>query len=449
MKVSDKTARNISVTSSLILLFLLALWLGRYSHHSILGPLQKPVQALSDIPSQIKEISKEIAIRQNRLPEALLYPDYFPGKSGIVKATDHVQEGYLLISRLSAKENQFIVELMNKVTGEIIHTWIPSYEAIYKSDHKPLSEDDAQSVEHMRIIHPLLLRDGSLIVLATGGRLVRLDKDSRVMWQIDHEFHHSINMDHEGNVWVPSKIIPGHYRLHEIFGDRTAWYTPEKISVDEESLVKVNQEGKILKEISLLRVLLENGLKSKVIFKWTQKYRDDITHLNDIQPVLEDTNFARKGDLFLSLRVINAVLQYRPSEDKIVWYQVGPWIAQHDVTIDNMDEISVLSNERRLEPYDRENRSRVITFNFKDGTAREPYAESTERADFFVYSEGLQTVLPDGNVLLEETVTGRILELSKDAIEWEYVNRYDDKHLGNIAWSRFVPKEDVDARVFE
>jgi len=45
-------------------------------------------------------------------------------------------------------------------------------------------------------------------------------------------------------------------------------------------------------------------------------------------------------------------------------------------------------------------------------------------------------------------VKGRILELSKDSIEWEYVNRYDDKNLGSIAWSRFIPKEDIDLNVF-
>ena len=459
MNIYDKILKCIFILSSFILILFFGLSLGYYSNSPTqkLGPLKEPIKFISTLPEQIEKYSKLITSILTGRPTELLYPDYFPGKSGIIRATDTVQEGYLLISRLSQKENQFIIELMNKKTGEIIHTWIPSYEDIYKKGNKlvskfdaQFSKVDAQSVANMRITHPLLLGDGSLIFWGTGGRLIRLDKYSNVMWQIKHKFHHSINIDHEGNIWVPSKIEQSKYKLHSIVRtkDRQKTYSPKKIAIDEESLVKVSQDGKILEEISLLRVLLENGLKSTFISKWTENFNTDITHLNDIQPVLEDTNFAKKGDLFLSMRSINLVLQYRPSEDKIVWHQVGPWIAQHDVTIDNMNEISVLSNDRPLEPYDEKNRSEVITFNFEKSVAYEPYKESTELSDFFVFSEGLQTVLPNGNVLLEETVKGRILELSKDSIEWEYVNRYDNKNLGKIAWSRFIPKEDIDLSVF-
>jgi len=448
---NDKVSKSIFILCSYILVLLFGLFLGYYSHTPTEGleELKRPIAFISRFPFTVKSDSKEVVTTLMGKHRELLYADYFPGKSGITKSTDKIQAGYLLISRLSSKEDQCIIELMNKRTGEIIRTWVPSYEDIYKKDDKPLSEDDAKSPFHMRVIHPLLLEDGSLIFHTTGGRLVRLDKHSNVMWQIKHFFHHSINIDHEGNIWVPSEMKPSRYKLHGISIEKMERYSPDKISVQEESLVKISQDGEILNEISLPKILLDNGLKGTFIYKWTEKIHDDVMHLNDIEPVLEDTNFAKKGDLFLSMRSNNLVLQYRPSENKIIWHKIGPWIAQHDVTIDNMNEISILSNDRPLEPYDKSNRSRVITFNFATGIAYEPYKESTEASDFFVWSQGLQTVLPNGNVLLEETMKGRILELSKNSIEWEYINRYDDKYLGNLAWSRFIPEEDIDLKVFK
>ena len=138
MNIYDKILKCIFILSSFILISFFGLSLGYYSNSPTqkLGPLKEPIKFISTLPEQIEKYSKLITSILTGRPTELLYPDYFPGKSGIIRATDTVQEGYLLISRLSQKENQFIIELMNKKTGEIIHTWIPSYEDIYKKGNK-------------------------------------------------------------------------------------------------------------------------------------------------------------------------------------------------------------------------------------------------------------------------------------------------------------------------
>ena len=52
----------------------------------------------------------------------------------------------------------------------------------------------------------------------------------------------------------------------------------------------------------------------------------------------------KKGDLFLSLRNVSAVLLYRPSTDQIVWMKRGPWIGQHDVDILDDHRIGIYDN---------------------------------------------------------------------------------------------------------
>ena len=62
---------------------------------------------------------------------------------------------------------------------------------------------------------------------------------------------------------------------------------------------------------------------------------DNPIHLNDIQPVNEDSNFWIKGDVFLSLRNQSMILLYRHSTNKIIWKGVGHTYYQHDVDILN------------------------------------------------------------------------------------------------------------------
>ncbi len=379
---------------------------------------------------------------------ALLVDDFFPGKSGITISTDKVQPGYLLISRLSSTRKQYVIELMDKVSGKVIHEWVPKYEDIYLTKDISFDEEDAQSVFNMQLSHPLLNKDGSIVFIAIGGRLVKVDKDSKIVWQNKHRFHHSINMDVNGNIWVASKIKNSLYKVHPLKSPRDSNYENMKAVFEEESITQISPDGKILKEISIPQIFLDSGLKALVVSSLTIKNSDDPTHINDIQPVYKDRNFAKMGDLLLSLRSLNLILLYRPSENKVIWYKIGPWIAQHDVDVINDDEISVLNNDRPFDPYDKSTRSTIVFYNFKTDQTYEPYNKSIEAADFYVWAEGVHRILPNGNVLLEETVKGRILELSKNAIEWEYVNRYDQNNLGRISWLRFIPLEDVDLTVF-
>ena len=48
------------------------------------------------------------------------------------------------------------------------------------------------------------------------------------------------------------------------------------------------------------------------------KYSKDPLHLNDIEPVLYDGNYMKKGDLLLSVRNISLIILYRPSNNKIL-----------------------------------------------------------------------------------------------------------------------------------
>ena len=85
-------------------------------------------------------------------------------------------------------------------------------------------------------------------------------------------------------------------------------------------------------------IFAENNLSHLIV---TAKETGNPFHLNDIQPVLTDGSFWKKGDLFLSLRNLSMIMLYRPSTNKVLWHQQGPWIYQHDVDIMSENDLSI------------------------------------------------------------------------------------------------------------
>ena len=131
-----------------------------------------------------------------------------------------------------------------------------------------------------------------------------------------------------GNLWIPSTFErPSIASVSDQFQDN-------RIS-------QISPSGELLFARSVPQILLRHGYAN-----WLFSIpSDDPTHLNDIQPLLADGPYWKKGDLFLSLRNISTVMLYRPSTDEIVWFKRGPWIAQHDVDILDDHRISIYDND--------------------------------------------------------------------------------------------------------
>ena len=65
------------------------------------------------------------------------------------------------------------------------------------------------------------------------------------------------------------------------------------------------------------------------------------------------------------------------------------------------------------------------------------------KADVRTDYEGLQEILPNGDVFIEEQTRGRLLRLSYDEIVWEYTYRISDIYLGMPKWSRYLTEDQV------
>ena len=79
---------------------------------------------------------------------------------------DGENKGFILISRFDGDKKRSIVELFDIEKSSVIHTWSPDIDRINKLskiEKKYLDLEKDFNSSRYRIIHPLLLEDGSII----------------------------------------------------------------------------------------------------------------------------------------------------------------------------------------------------------------------------------------------------------------------------------------------
>ena len=279
------------------------------------------------------------------------------------------------------------------------------------------------------------MENGDLITKATMTPLLRINSCSGAVWMNDDlVFHHSTEPDGTGGYWSPTVTEPS--SLPDV--------GPTFL---EDTLTHVTADGKVLEQISLPQIFLRHGREFDLFP--TGHYNDDPLHLNDIQPVLADGPYWKKGDLFLSLRAKSMIMLYRPSTDEIVWMQQGPWLSQHDVDILDDHRIAVYDNHassRNGGVGTVRGNSDIVVYDFSTNQFTRPYSAAMKREDVQSMYEGLYTILPAGDVIVEDHNSGRILFLAADGRKLgQFINRNPDGKVYQVGWGRYVDQAYGDA----
>src|SRR5262249_16192393 len=152
---------------------------------------------------------------------------------------------------------------------------------------------------------------------------------------------------------------------------------------------------------------------------WGDGSFPDPIHLNDIEPVRKDGPYWRRGDLFLSLRSSSTVMLYRPSTNKVIWRQDGPWSKPHDGELGAGHRISVFNNNAG-EDYVAFRTPEVNIYDFATGEVTSPWRAALERLHVWAPTESLAEVLPSDELFIEEQPHGRLIRLTLDGdVVWE------------------------------
>ena len=279
--------------------------------------------------------------------------------------------------------------------------------------------------------HTLLLADGRLLSQYETP-VVQADACGRLSaFNAKYLFHHSMERDADGNIWVPATLEPKTVDL----GDAQFL---------DDAVTKLSPAGELLFSRSVSAILMENDLGYLLVGGNDFLVNNDPIHLNDIQPVLEDGPYYKRGDLFLSMRHLSMLMLYRPSTDKILWYALGKTFHQHDVDILSDHEISAFDNNTAMRDGTRivNGANRFVVYNFADGQFREEFGQAMRTQEVRTPTNGRSELLADGSLFVEESDMGRMVDFAPDgSVDWTYVNRDERGDLITLTWSRIVPRE--------
>lgn len=353
--------------------------------------------------------------------------------SGLLLRDERFEDdGYLLISAYRKTHDQVIVELLSLADNRVIHTWIPPVSDIL--EQTPNHTTGPNTVKGYRAMHPLLLEDGGVIFHSGAGPMVRLDACSNIVWVLEHRFHHSIELNHEGNIVSCSKLDGD--------GPNTA------LPIRDDGVAVISPDGEILNEISVTKHLLENGY-GWLIYGIGQFEKDRI-HLNDAQPILVDNKEAKIGDILLSSRHLSTVALLDPRSGSIKWLKVGPWLNQHDINQLSDGRYSIFGNdilrgyEKTGNRYVEKGRSEIYIYDPHTDSVSKPYSSLMAKEGIASKTQGRSKILANGDLYIEQTDLSRILRVSEDIVRWEYVNAVSENTVGALHWSRYISGEEMD-----
>lgn len=418
----------------ILLSFLFAVGFGVLVRQELVGSIKagwfsKSALMLAEIPMHLKRISGISDLELN---------DRFPNLDGF-NGIPNDEELYLLLSRYDGDLEEGIVELVDLRNFQILHAWNPDIDAFNDlveqvDEFEYLTRDSNE--KRFTLMHPKLTSDGGLL-FGWEAPLRKISFCSDLIFQNTHyKFHHSIETDSDGNIWVPSRLYPQSLPSRMVGRD-----TQEDGGFMDDAIVKLSSDGKIIYEKSVSQIFIDNGLEYLLFSVGDRHFDTDPIHLNDIQPVNNDGEFWQKGDVFLSLRHQSMILLYRPSTNKIIWKGTGPFFHQHDVDILDNHRISVFNNKSKdfANGDDVDGNNEVNIYDFKTDTYSSYLKDSLIENDVRTIAEGRSEILPDSKLFIEESNYGRTQLFNSDgSLRWTHVNRAENGNVYSVGWSRIL-----------
>jgi hypothetical protein len=277
------------------------------------------------------------------------------------------------------------------MNGQVLHEW--SY---------PYREGDW--------FHAELMTDGAVLVVVENEGLLKIDKESRLLWSFESRVHHGLAVE-DGDIFL---LVSEPVLVPEIHP--TAAVLDERITV-------VSGDGIKKTEISLLQAIRAS---SYAFLLPTARQLDlegvdqlDLLHANhvDVSPLF------RRGNILVSLKHLNVIAILDGTTHEILWLW-GPnnlALQHHPVLLEN-GRILLFDNGTE--------ESRVLELDVPTGTVTWHY----EADEFFSEWGGSNQRLENGNTLITNSATGYVHEVTPEGkIVWSFANpEFDEEGRFNI-----------------
>ena len=396
-----------------------------------LGPFTEPLKSFSHFPKLVMGVFREIS-----LPSRLIKAD-----TSIEAINKLDYDLYGLNAHFADKK--WNVELRNFKNDSLVHAWFLD-QSHYNNTGTLFS--------HSEPIAPILLPNRNVVFNNHETKnLYRLDENSKLIWHNkDYQYHHSISLAPDGNIWACSR------KLISLKNNLRYW---------DNHITKVDTEtGKTLLHKSISEILIENEMEYLIhgFANEVSEQGTDPLHHNEIEPILQDGTYWKKGDLLLSFRHRSMIILYRPSTNKVIRLIQGPFINAHDVDVRSDSTITVFNNNisslanltAKHENFgsadelsdlksDLNVHAEVLEYSFKDSTFTSIYTRHFEEQKIFTPTQGLHEFISNGDLFVESYKEGLVYVFNENEVVLKtYANKIIDGGVEPPHWIRIYESID-------
>ena len=338
-----------------------------------------------------------------------------PAMSGVIKNDSaRVAPGANLYVSGHASEARLIA-----ADGTLLHTW-----SLARADAFPQLDGFAAEADADRLYWRWvgLRGDGSIIAVFEGAGLVALDRDSKLLWASQGFNHHDVDIAPDGTIYALGRT-------------RRTIDSIRATPVIDDVIETLSADGKLTRSISMLSALtpeLLARIPKQPVTGIDGNPGDDVLHTNAVR-YLDGSQTAlwpefTRGRLLVSIRELDALVVIDPVSAKVVWTMTDVFRKQHDPEL--------LANGRILlfDNVGAGTRSRIL--ELQPGRPPTVVFDGGGRP-FFSKTCGAAQRLPNGNLLVTESETGRAIEVTpRGDTVWEFWNPYragkDGKYIAAL-----------------
>lgn len=300
--------------------------------------------------------------------------------------------------------------------GQVVRTWRFPYERAFP-DRPPLPSTPAGR-EHWRRVR--LMRDGGIIAIYEGQGLIRLTRDSQLVWALPIGAHHDLAVRDDGSMLVLTREVRMREDVHP--------FEP----ILEDFITEVAADGRIVSAFSIVDAFLASDYAA--CMRKAPPY-GDIFHTNTLQ-ILDGSNEQRspafrRGNLLISSPHMDTIAVIDPRQRRVVWALSGLWHFQHEPVLLPGGRLLILDNQSQG------GRSRVLEIDILTQRIVWSYEGDTAHPFFTEFNGSVQR-LSNGDTLIVESDGGRAFEVDRrKRIVWEFYNPHRAGAHGELIASLF------------
>jgi hypothetical protein len=301
--------------------------------------------------------------------------------------------------------------------GTVVHRWeLPFRRAWPRASHieGPLTD------EHVHWFRCHLYPNGDLLAVYQadgdtpyGYGLVKLDKESKLLWAYADHVHHDVDVGADGTIYTLTQRIATKPPAGLEFLD------PPYLA---DALVVLSPDGQELQHIPIAEAFADSAYALTLTARRNETVKSaaetDPIHTNGIR-VLNPTLAPRfplfkSGQVLLSARSLDAVAVLDRDTRRVVWAARGVWKAQHDPEFLDNGHLLLYDNAGSPE------QARVLEYD--PLTQAIPWAYTNENSTpFRALTRGTKQRLFNGNTLIDDPDNRRIFEVTNEKeLVWEF-----------------------------